>query len=402
MPATRSRATPARVNRSNKRLLDLGRDAGPGVLDGDAHLATVDQRADEHRRLPVAERVRDEVGDDVVEDRGIDDGDSPGRSPRRERRRAREPAATATTSSSRWRRSSSCGLTSTASASRRERSSSCSTSAAMRAVCCSSASRSSSCCARVELVSEMVERLHEPVHRRDRSPQLVRGKRDEVRHQLVRTLEREPRLVLLLEQANAVEGDPRQRRDGMQRPQLVLTEERRVGRRPDVQDDAGLLDPHRVDAAGLLRHQLLREDVAVGVDRCRPPERRRAPRPGRARAAQPRCASSRASSGCGSPPAAAAAPTPARRAGRTVAARGRAGRRLPLRSASSCTTTAPTRVLGRREGRADDRDRQCRRGEREHPHADPRDRGLPPARPPEPRVITTTESNVQCTRKATT
>ena len=48
----------------------------------------------------------------------------------------------------------------------------------------------------VEPVPEMVERRHETVDRRHRSPQLVCLERDEVRLHLVRTLERNAGLVL--------------------------------------------------------------------------------------------------------------------------------------------------------------------------------------------------------------
>ena len=123
----------------------------------------------------------------------------------RPRRPARRPRR-ATTSCSRSRRSSCCGRTSTASASRRDRSSSCSTSEAMRTVCCSSAVRSSPLRAR-QPVAEVVQRLDEAVDRRHRRSQLVRRERDEVRHHLVRALEREARLVLLLEQPHPVERD---------------------------------------------------------------------------------------------------------------------------------------------------------------------------------------------------
>ena len=44
----------------------------------------------------------------------------------------------------------------------------------------------------VEAVAEVVQRVHEAVDRRHRRPQLVGGKGDEVRHHLVRPLEREP------------------------------------------------------------------------------------------------------------------------------------------------------------------------------------------------------------------
>jgi hypothetical protein len=56
--------------------------------------------------------------------------------------------------------------------------------------------------------------------------------RDEVRHQLVRALEREPRRMLLFEEPHTVERRRGQRADRLEYPLLVVAEEGSIGRRP--------------------------------------------------------------------------------------------------------------------------------------------------------------------------
>src|SRR5215203_5619593 len=51
---------------------ELGRDAGAAVLDGQPEMPVALLGADDHRRLAVAERVRDEVREDPVERGRVD------------------------------------------------------------------------------------------------------------------------------------------------------------------------------------------------------------------------------------------------------------------------------------------------------------------------------------------
>ena len=116
-----------------------------------------------------------------------------------------------------------------------------------------------------EAVAEMVERLHEAVDRRHRCAQLVRRERDEVCHQLVRSFEHEARLVLLLEQTDAVERGGGESTDRLEETQLVVAEERRVRRRPRRHAQAGQFDAtlavairravHREQTPGLVSHR---------------------------------------------------------------------------------------------------------------------------------------------------
>ena len=102
--------------------------------------------------------------------------------------------------------------------------------------------------------------------RRDRGAQLVGGQRDEVRHQAVRPLEREPGVALLGEEPRPVEREERHLADGARSGEVVRTEERRVRRRPD-QELAGR-HPHRDgrDRPCLVRAQPVRaERLAVRV-----------------------------------------------------------------------------------------------------------------------------------------
>ena len=256
----------------------------------------------------------------------------------------------------------------------------------------------------VEPVAEVVQRLHEAVDRRHRCAQLVRGERDEVRHHLVRALEPEPRLVLLLEEPHAVERDAGHRGDGLQHPQLVVAEEGRVRRRPHEEAGAGSSivapAPRPAVAAPRSRAVATREQRRRGVEdrRGAGADQRRDRR--RARGRRSPRASSRASSGRGSPPAGAAA-RGARQSAHEPGGASPSRNRAPRRSASSCRPSRDGRVVAALEGRADDRDRQRRGGEREQAHARsrrPAGRG-PPARAGR---VTTTESSDQWTRKTTT
>src|SRR4029077_3215533 len=53
--------------------LELLRNTGTGVLDGDAQMPVALLRADPDRRGAVGDRVRDEVGDDALEHERVDD-----------------------------------------------------------------------------------------------------------------------------------------------------------------------------------------------------------------------------------------------------------------------------------------------------------------------------------------
>ncbi len=78
----------------------------------------------------------------------------------------------------------------------------------------------------------------------------MRGERHEVRHQLVRALECDPALVLLFEETHAVERDAGERGDRAERRELLVAEERRIGRRPDDERRAGLVDADDLGALG--------------------------------------------------------------------------------------------------------------------------------------------------------
>ena len=80
----------------------------------------------------------------------------------------------------------------------------------------------------VEPVGEMVQGRHEAVDRRHRRAQLVRGERDEVRLHLVRALEGDARLVLRLEEADAVEREAGERAERLQ--QRAAPRRRRTAR----------------------------------------------------------------------------------------------------------------------------------------------------------------------------
>ena len=260
----------------------------------------------------------------------------------------------------------------------------------MRVVCCSSAVRSSSFCSSPIRPSRWLSVWTKPWIVGDRRAKLVRGERDEVRHHLVGALEREPRRVLLLEQANAVERDPDQRRHRAKRLQLVVAEERRVPRRPHERAVAPGLEHERLGAGRL---------AAAG---------RPAARSASASAARPRVASSAPSA---SRIAAARAPTsattgPSTRSAisaRVVASVIRLPNRLlqpPLlgdapASAQRLRRREPDeercardqrehpgdggarRVGAALEERDDDRGRERERREREQPHAPACDARLP-------------------------
>ena len=173
------------------------------------------------------------------------------------------------------------------------------------------------CCVVVEPVAEMVQRLDEAVHRRHRRAQLVRGERDEVRHHLVRALERDaatgaPARTGARGRArspvSAAIGLQRAAARPRRRTARTATSTRAASRRA-----ASIARPRRRAVPCRLARQVARDaerrvERPVAVEDRRRAARRRARRRGRARALRPRRGSSRASSGRGSPPAAAAAP----------------------------------------------------------------------------------------------
>ena len=184
------------------------------------------------------------------------------------------------------------GAMSIASASSRERSRSCSTSARHALRLLEERVAHLLALLLVEPVGEVVQRRHEAVDRRHRRSQLVRGERDEVRLHLVRALEREPRLVLGLEEADAVEREADERAERAQQRELLVAEERCVRRRPDDEaaaghlevDDLGVVPERRRSAPTLearprvVGHVPGGDDLALGVadrDRARADDRRR-------------------------------------------------------------------------------------------------------------------------------
>ena len=134
----------------------------------------------------------------------------------------------------------------------------------------------------VEPVGEVMQRRHETMDRRHRRSQLMRCERDEVRLHLIGSLERDARLVLGLEEANAVEREPDERPERLQQPQLLFAEERRIRRRPD--DDRAAVgngdgDDARVvpqcgrlivpeDGLHVVRDIPRRDEPALGVADC--------------------------------------------------------------------------------------------------------------------------------------